>query len=185
MAQTLRAAMETYYRGERNKVVLIAGGSLLLVAAAIALCTAGVAHFARNEFYAGTQDEFASGFGLGVGILILPVLPVSLWRWLRAARVAAHIRSAPESPEALRAVGLEVRHVARVARWSMRRQNAALALGIGAVTSAVMLAHPFVVGVMACVLLFVASEQVIDHFTGERAVRYARVLGAMTVDKRG
>jgi hypothetical protein len=47
-----------------------------------------------------------------------------------------------------------------------------------AIATAAVLGHPFAVGVAASVLLLVVAEQVLDHYTEERAARYARALGA-------
>jgi hypothetical protein len=178
MAESLHVAMETYYRGERNKVLLIVAGSALAAAAAVAFYTAGVAHFARGGFYTGAAGELARGFAIGVGGAILPVSLLAVFRWWRASVLARRARLALDTPDGRRAVDAEARRVAGVVVRSLRRQSAALAFGMTAIATAAVLGHPFAVGVAASVLLLVVAEQVLDHYTEERAARYARALGA-------
>jgi hypothetical protein len=157
---TLVLAIENYFRGERQEMFAILGGSLAVLAAAVSL-------------YAVARDGFSRGFGVTtlVVALLLSSMAVSLLR--RDGPQRERLLAGVRGPEASAVVRAEAARVDAVIRKYPAYRHAALALGLLALLAGALVRRGWVGGVAAGILLLVVAQAAIDHYSEARARRYA------------
>lgn len=163
--EMLQMAIRDYFRGERQEMLTILAGALLLTLVAAAL-------------YAILRDGFAKGFTVVVVLaaLLLTGTAASLLRRDRQleARLQAEVRSA----SATEAVRTEAERVAEIVRKYPYYRYAALALGLTALAAVATTRHGWIDGAAAGLLLLIVAQLTIDHYSERRATRYAAQLHA-------
>jgi hypothetical protein len=162
-------SVQAYFRGERQEMYVILAFSLLLLAAA------GALHLAA-------RDGFSRGFGV-VALFVAAILSstaVSLL--LRDPPHEARLVAAVTGPGAATALAAESARMAEVIRKYPLYRTAALVLGLIALVAVALVRRGWVAGAAAGVLLLVVAQWTIDHYSEERAARYAARLGVATGD---
>ena len=164
----LSAAIADYFRGERQEMLAILAGAGAMTLAAVGL-------------YVAMRDGFARGFAgatLLAAVLLTGTAVLLLHRDPRLrADVEAGLRAA-HAPAAHAAVAAEAARVAEVIRKYPYYRYGALALAAAALAAAALTRRAWVHGAAAGVLLLVAAQLAIDHYSERRASRYAAQLNA-------
>lgn len=162
-AELLPAAIHAYFRGERQEMLAILAGSLLLALAAAGLWLAA-------------RDGFARGFGVAALAVALSLSSTAISLLLRDPPHEARLAAAVNGPDAPSAIGAEAGRMAEVIRKYPVYRYAALFLGLLALLAVAFFRRGWVVGAAAGVLLLVVAQWTIDHYSEERARAYARRL---------
>jgi membrane-associated PAP2 superfamily phosphatase len=159
----LPAAIHSYFRGERQEMIAILAGSLLLVLAASGLWLAA-------------RDGFSRGFGIAAVVVALALSTTAVSLLLRDPPHEARLAAAVKGPGASAAIAAEADRMAEVVRTYPIYRGAALALGLLALLAVALSRRGWVAGAAAGVLLLVVAQWTIDHYSEERASAYARRL---------
>lgn len=162
---TLFAAIRDYFRGERQEMLAILIGTLILAVAASAL-------------YVVVRDGFAKGFAVTVllAAVALSSTAVSLLR--RDPGLQTALDTAVRSPSIDMAVAAEAARVAEILRRYPYYRAGALVIGLIALAAVAITGRAWVHGAAAGVMILVASQLAIDHYSQQRAAGYATHLDA-------
>ncbi len=167
---TLTAAVQTYFSGERHE-----GYAVLAFSAGLVIVAAGL--------HAAGREGFSGGFGVAALLLaaLLSSTVISLMR--RDAPHEATLVAGLRGRDANAALATEARRMAVVIRKYPYYRIAALSLGVLALAAVALSRRHWVNGAAAGVLLLVVAQVVIDHYSESRATRYAGQLQAALAER--
>lgn len=162
----LRDAVTAYFAGEQIEMIAILVGALVL------LLTAAV-------LWLWTRDGFAAGFALtamAAGLLLGGTAATLLVRDGRSGPALAQAVSAPDV--AVPAIAAETARIAVViGKYPLYRYFAAALLTL-ALAGLLLTSRGWVHGAAAGLIILAAAQVVIDHYSEQRARRYAERLAA-------
>jgi hypothetical protein len=163
-ADAVTVAIQEYFRGERQEMYAILAFSLGLVV------VAGVLH-------AAARDGFSRGFGVASLVLAVLLSSTAVSLLIRDPPHEARLVAATQGGQGRAALLAEADRIADVIRKYPLYRGAAIVLGLVALVAVVTMRRGTVAGAAAGLLLLVVAQWTIDHYSEERARRYAARLG--------
>ena len=162
----ITVAIKDYFRGERLEMFAILGGSLGLVLVAAAL-------------YAATRDGFSRGFGVTALLVALTLSSTAVSLLRRDPPHEAMLVTSVQGANAKPTLETEAARMSKVINNYPVYRYSAVALGVLAIVAVAMTRRGWVNGAATGVLLLVVAQWTIDHYSEERATRYAGQLKEM------
>ena len=161
----ITVAIQEYFRGERQEMYAILAFSLGLV------LVAGLLH-------AVARDGFSRGFGVASLVLAILLSGTAVSLLVRDPPHEARLVATVQGAGAQAALATEGGRMAEVIRKYPVYRNVAMVLGLVALIAVVTMRRSTVVGAAAGLLVLVVAQWTIDHYSEERARRYAAQLGS-------